>query len=98
MRSWMSRGVPEWSGGKDLYMGSCHTVSGKVRGHIGFVPGPPEGFQGSTGRGRLSRRVLWAVGGRGPTPRGLGAPPLGPNPLRIGGGGNPKGGAPLAWG
>ena len=22
MRSWTSRGVPEWSGGKDLYMGS----------------------------------------------------------------------------
>ena len=37
MRSRTSRGVLEWSGGKDLYMGSCHTVAGKVRGHVGIV-------------------------------------------------------------
>ena len=49
MRSRTSRGVPEWSGGKDLYMGSCHTVAGKVRGHIGIVSGPPKGFRGPPG-------------------------------------------------
>ena len=85
MRSWSSRGVPEWSGGEDLYMGSCHTVTGKFRGHIGIVPGPPEGFRGSTGRGHPSRRASWAVGGREPAPGGLGAP-LGPMRLGLGGG------------
>ena len=50
MRSQTSRGVPEWSGGEDLYMGSSHTVTGKVPGHTGIVPGPPKGFRGSTGR------------------------------------------------
>ena len=48
MRSRTSRGVPEWSGGKDLYMGSHHTVTGNIRGYTGIVPGPPEGFRGST--------------------------------------------------
>jgi len=79
MRSRTSRGVPEWSGGEDLYVGSCHTVTVKVRGHIGVVPGPPEGFQGSTGRVHLSRRALWAVRAREPAPSGLGRqPPKGP--------------------
>ena len=49
MRSRMSRGVPEWSEGEDLYMGSFHTVTGKVRGHTGIVPGPPEGSEGPPG-------------------------------------------------
>ena len=51
MRSRISRGVTEWFGGKDLYMGSCHTVTGNIQGHAGIVPRPPEGFRGSTGRG-----------------------------------------------
>ena len=38
MRSRMSRGVPEWSGGKDLYMGSPVLVTGKVSGAISNVP------------------------------------------------------------
>ena len=38
MRSRTSRGVPEWSGGKDLYMGSPVLVTGKVLGSIGNVP------------------------------------------------------------
>ena len=77
-------------------MGSHHTVTGNIRGYTGIVPGPPEGFRGSTGRVHLPRRALWAVGGREPAPSGLGAIPLGP--MRLGLGGNPKGGAPLAWG
>ena len=48
MRSWMSRGVPEWSGGKDLYMRSPVLVAGKVSRFIGIVPGVPKGVRGST--------------------------------------------------
>ena len=50
MRSRTSRGVPEWSGGKDLYMGSCHADTGKFRGisvlyrgHRRDSGGPPGG-------------------------------------------------------
>ena len=75
MRSRTSRGVPEWSGGKDLYMGSPVLVTGKVSGDIGNVPGPPGGFRGSTGRGHPSRGATWAAWGREPAPGGLGAPP-----------------------
>src|SRR4051812_22492611 len=46
MRSRTSRGVPEWSGGKDLYMGSPVLVTERVSGFIGNVPGPPEGSGG----------------------------------------------------
>src|SRR3954470_6482077 len=63
MRSRTSRGVPEWSGGKDLYIGSPFSATGRVSGVIGIVPGPPEGSWGSTGWGHLSRRAPWAVGG-----------------------------------
>ena len=62
MRSRTSLGVLEWSGGEDLYMVSCHADTGKFWGHIGIVPGPPEGFRGSTGRGHPSRRASWAKG------------------------------------
>ena len=48
MRSRTSRGVPEWSGGKDLYMGSLILVAGKVSRFIGIVPGVPKGVRGST--------------------------------------------------
>ena len=97
MRSRMSRGVPEWSGGKDLYMGSCHMVAGKFRGHIDIVPGPLEGFQGSIGRVNLFRRALWAVWRREPAQVGWGAtPPLGP--MRLGLGETLRGGAPLLGG
>ena len=49
MRSRMSRGVPEWSEGEDLYMGSPVSVTGIVSGVIGIVPGPPKGVRRSTG-------------------------------------------------
>src|SRR3954467_54317 len=97
MRSWTSREVPEWSGGKDLYMGSCCTDTGKSWGHIGIVPGPPERHRGSTLRGQPSRRASWATRGREPAPGGLGAPPsLGP--MRLGLGETLVGAPPLAWG
>ena len=51
MRSRTSRGVPEWSGGKDLYMGSLILVAGKVSHFISIVPGVPKGVRGSTSPG-----------------------------------------------
>ena len=45
-----SRGAPEWSGGKDLYMGSHILATGKVLGFVDIVPGSfrkvPEGYKG----------------------------------------------------
>ena len=76
MRSRTSRGVPEWSGGKELYIGSAVSAIEKVSGVIGIVPGPPEGSRGSTEWGHLSRRALWAEVGRGTSPWWAGAPPL----------------------
>ena len=81
MRSRTSRGVPEWSGGKDLYIGSPVSAIGTSFGVIGIVPGPPEGSRGSTGWGHLSWRDPWAEVGREPAPGGL-VHPLGP-PLRV---------------
>ena len=63
MRSRMSRGVPEWSGGKELYIGSAISGIRTSFGVTGIVPGPPEGSRGSTGWGHLSRGATWAVGG-----------------------------------
>ena len=62
MRSRTSRGVPEWSGGKDLYIGSPVSAIGTSFGVIGIVPGPPEGSRGPTGWGHLPRGATWAVG------------------------------------
>ena len=97
MRSRTSRGVPEWSVGKELYIGSVVSAIGKVLGVTGIVPGPPEGSRGSTGWGHLSRRAPWAEVGRDPALSGLRHPPLG-LPLRLGletlGVGAPH----LAWG
>ena len=49
MRSQTSRGVSEWFGGKDLYMGSPVLATGRVSGVTGNVPGPPEGSGGPPG-------------------------------------------------
>ena len=72
MRSRTSRGVPKWSGGKDLYIGSPVSAIGTSFGVIGIVPGPSEGSRGPTGWGHLSRRVPWAEVGRDPAQSGLG--------------------------
>src|SRR3954468_4736154 len=63
MRSRTSRGVPEWSGGKELYIGSAVLAIGTSFGVIGIVPGPPEGSRGSTRWGHLPRWATWALGG-----------------------------------
>ena len=75
MRSRTSRGVPDWSGGKDLYMGSPVLVTEKVSGAIGNVLGPPGGSRGSTRWGYLPQRAAWAKCERGPAPGGLVRPP-----------------------
>src|SRR3954464_13177333 len=49
MRSWTSRGFPEWPGGKDLYIGIMVLATGSVPGITGSVPGPPEGSGGPPG-------------------------------------------------
>ena len=53
MRSRMSRGVPEWSGGKELYMGSAISAIGTsfgspvlYRDHRKGPGGPPDPFGG----------------------------------------------------
>ena len=97
MRSQMSRGVPEWSGGEDLYIGSQVSAIGKVSGVISIVPGPPKGSRGSTGWGHLSRRAPWAEVGGEPAPSGLVRPPPGP-PLRLGLGTLGEGRLHLPWG
>ena len=91
MRSWTSRGVPEWSGGKDLYMGSPVLVTGKVSGDIGNVPGPPGGSRGSTKWGHMLQRHTWAKYERAPAPRWARAPPTMAHAARRGEGANPKG-------
>ena len=96
MRSRTSRGVPEWSGGEELYIGSPVSATGKVSGVTGIVPGPPEGSRGSTGWGHLSRRAPWAEVGREPAPSGLGRPPwASPHAPRVG---NPRGELPPCLG
>ena len=75
MRSRTSRGVPEWSGGEDFYIGSPVSATEKVSGVTGIVPGPSEGSRGSTGWGHLSRRAPWAEVGGEPSPGGLVRPP-----------------------
>ena len=97
MRSRMSRGVPEWSGGEELYRGTLVSATGKVSGVTGIVPGPPEGSRGSTGWGHLSRRAPWAESGREPALSGLGRPPWA-SPLRLGLETLGWGGAPLDLG
>ena len=87
-----------WSEGEELYIGSQVSATGKVSGVTGIVPGPPEGSRGSTGWGHLSRRAPWAESGREPALSGLGRPPLGPPPMRLGLGTLGWGAPHLAWG
>ena len=82
-----SRGVPEWSGGEELYIGSQVSATGKVLGVTGIVPGPPGGATCPGGPRGLK------VEGNQPLV-GWGAP-LGPPPApRVG---NPRGGGRPTW-
>ena len=88
MRSRTSRGVPEWSGGEDLYMGSYHTVTGNVRGHTGIVPGATEGVPGIHREGPPVPEGLMGCRGKGTSPLEGWAPPPRAHAPRVGG--NPK--------
>src|SRR4051812_46291799 len=83
MRSRTSRGVPDWSGGDELYIGSAFSAIGNDLGVTGIVPGPPDGSRGSTGWGHPSRRAPWAEVGREPAHSGLVRTPMS-LPLRLG--------------
>ena len=100
MRSRTSRGVPEWSGGKDLYMGSPVLVTGKVsvksvmyRDHREGPGGPPGGATGPRGLRGPSMGRDQPLGGLVRLPQGAqgagrgegAAPPLGFPPPRGGG-------------
>src|SRR3954463_1765088 len=97
MRSRTSRGVPDWSGGEELYIGSAVSAIESDLGVTGIVPGPPDGSRGSTGWGHPSRRAPWAVVGGGDQPLVGWCAPQGPPPApRVGTLG--WGGAHLPWG
>src|SRR4051812_32216986 len=96
MRSRTSRGVLEWSGGKELYIGSVVSAIGEdsgspvlYRDHRMGLGGPPGGATHPGGPHGLK----W---GGEPAHSGLVRPPLGPPAPRVG---NPRvGGTPLALG
>ena len=80
MRSRTSRGVSEWSRGKDLYMGSHILGSGKRCSFFGIVPGSFQkvsedsgGVRKSTSGFTTTQGLAWAAGRR-PGLIGLGAP------------------------
>ena len=77
-------------------MGSHHTVTETIRG-LPYCTGTTGGVPGVHREGPPAPEGLMGCVGQGPAPRGLGAPSL-LGPLRLGFGGNPKGGRPLAWG
>ena len=96
MRSRTSRGVPEWSGGEELYIGSRVSATGRVSGVTGIVPDHrmgPGGPPGGTTHPGGPHGLKW---GGEPAHSGL-VRPLGPPPApRVG---NPRvGGAPLDLG
>src|SRR3954462_8479248 len=95
MRSRTSRGVSEWSGGKELYIESVVLAIGTSFRVIGIVPGLPEGPGGSTGWGHLPRGATWALGVRLGLHGPRGASPWRPMRLKVG---NPKRGAPPCLG
>ena len=89
MISQTSRGVPEWSGGKDLYMGSPVLVTAKVSGAIGNVPGPPEGSGGPPGGATSPRGLRGPIVGRDQPLSGLGRLPTKAHAPREKEGGKP---------
>ena len=106
MSSRTSRGVPEWFGGKELYMGSRVSAIGKVSGVTGIVPGPPEGSRGSTGCATYPEGphglkwegnqplVGWCAPPWAPLRLGLGTLGEGAPPLALGGKAPPLAAAP----
>ena len=90
MRSWMSRGVPELSGGEELYIGSVVSANGKVSGspvlyrdHRMGPGGPPGGATHPGGPHGLKWEGEPAHSGL------VRPPPWDPHAPRVG---NPRGG------
>src|SRR3954470_17044626 len=98
MRSRTSRGVSEWSGGKELYIESAVLAIGTSFGVIGIVPGPPEG-PGVHRVGPPASEGPHGLYEEGNQPKvGWCASPPRAHAPRVGGGGNPKGGPPPCLG
>ena len=93
MRSRTSQGVPEWSGGKDLYIGSPVSAIGTSFGVIGIVPGPPEGSGGPPGGVTSPGGLHGPIVGRDQPLGGLGRVPPRPKAPPRGEGANPR----LRW-
>ena len=108
MRSWTSRGVPEWSGGEELYIGSAVSAIGKdsgspllYRDHRKGPGGPPGGATYPGGPHGLKWRGEPAHSGlvrplplAPPAPR-VGNPRVGGASTYLGGHSNPLAVAPL---
>ena len=102
MRSRASRGVPEWSGGKDLYMESCCSGSGKSSGFSVLYREASRRFrripEGSGGPENVPPRPIQQHGPQGGALALMGQghqPPQGPCAWE---GENPKGeGLHLTW-
>ena len=95
MRSRTSRGVPEWSGGEDRYIGRRVLGSGSVPGVPGYGQHVRKGF-------RRPRQALGGLMGQGeganqPT-KGRCAPPNPSHVTRRGGGATPRAAAPPGLG
>ena len=93
MRSRTSRGVPEWCGGKELYIGSAISGIGTSFGVIGNVPGPPEGSGGPPGGATNPGGLRGPSVGRDQPLGGLVHLPQGAQGAGKGEGGNPR----LRW-
>src|SRR5512132_2746699 len=102
MRSRTSRGVSEWSGCKESYIGSAVLAIGKVSGSPGIVPGPPEVSRGPPGGATHPGGPHGLKWGGEPAHSGL-VRPLGPPPaprvetLVCGGAQLALGGTPHPW-
>ena len=86
----------EWSGGKDLYMGSHHTVTGIIRGLPVLYRDPRRGSEGPPGGSTCPGGPYGLCVERYQPLSGLGTSPLGP--MRLGFGGTLKGGCPPCLG
>ena len=95
MRSRTSRGVLEWSGGEDRYIGRRVLESGIVPG----VPGDDQRVRKGFRRPRQALGGLMGQGERAHQPtKGLSAPPTPSHVTRRGGGATPRAAAPPGLG
>ena len=89
MRSWTSRGVPEWSGGEEFYIGSAVSAIGRVSGVTVLYRDHRKGPGGPPGGATYPGGPYGLKWGREPAPGGLVRPPWASPAPRVG---NPRGG------